>query len=249
MTGDVIVEKHDGVMRVVMNRAAKKNALTGPMYDAMTAALTEADSSEAIRAVVLEGSGGAFTAGNDLADFLAAATSGKETRAFQFIEKIATLDTPIVAAVDGVAVGVGTTLIFHCDLVYATPTAKFRMPFVDLGLVPEAGSSLLAPRRLGMAKASEYILLAEAFDGQAAMQAGLVNAVVPAADLSRTAMEAARKLAAKPSAALRASRALLRGDRADVRAAMKRESEAFAAALKSPDARKAFEAFFAKSKG
>lgn len=248
MTDDVIVEKHDGVLRIVMNRAAKKNALTGPMYDAMTAALAQADASDDIRAVVLEGSGGAFTAGNDLADFLATATRGQESRAFYFIEKLAALDTPIVAAVDGVAVGVGTTLIFHCDLVYATAGAKFRMPFVDLGLVPEAGSSLLAPLRLGMAKASEYILLAEPFDAQAAKEAGLVNAIVPAQDLSRTAMEAARKLAAKPAGALKASRALLRGDRAELKAAIRRESDAFATALKSPDARKAFEAFLSKAR-
>ncbi len=249
MTNDVIVEKSDGVMRIVMNRPDKKNALTGPMYDAMTAALKDADSSDAIRAIVLEGAGGAFTAGNDLADFLAAATRGEPTRAFPFIEQIALSETPIVAAVDGVAVGVGTTLIFHCDLVYATPGARFRMPFVDLGLVPEAGSSLLAPRLLGMAKASEYILLAQGFDGHAAKEAGLVNAVVNPQDLSRVAMEAARALAAKPVAALKASRALLRGDRVDVKAAMARETAAFAAALKSPDARKAFEAFLSKAKG
>lgn len=246
MTDDVLIERDGAVMRIVMHRPTKKNALTGPMYDAMTAAMKEADASDAIRAIALEGAGGAFTAGNDLADFLATATQGKENRAGFFIEQIAMSETPIVAGVDGVAVGVGTTLIFHCDLVYATPGAKFRMPFVDLGLVPEAASSLLAPRRLGMAKASELILLAEPFGGQAAMEMGLVNAVVQPQDLSHVVMTAAQKLAAKPAAAIKASRALLRGDRADIAKAIKTENAAFATALQSPDARAAFEAFLAK---
>ncbi len=249
MTTDTIVAVADGVMRITMNRPDKKNALTGSMYDAMTAAMEQADSSDDIRAIVLEGSGGSFTAGNDLADFLATATRGAESRAFPFIRKIALLDTPIIAAVDGVAVGVGTTLLFHCDLVYATPAAKFRMPFVDLGLLPEAGSSLLAPARLGMAKASEYILMAEAFGPQDAKDFGLVNAIVEPAFLGETAMNAARKLAAKPAGALRAARRLMRGDRKELEAAMERESAAFAKALKSPEARAAFEAFLNRSKG
>jgi enoyl-CoA hydratase/carnithine racemase len=249
MTEDIIIAVADGVMRITMNRAAKKNALTGPMYDAMTAAMEKADATDAIRAIVLEGSGGAFTAGNDLADFLATATRGEENRAGHFIRKIATLDTPIVAAVDGVAVGVGTTLLFHCDLVYATPAAKFRMPFLDLGLVPEAASSILAPMRFGMAKASEYILLAEEFGPQEARNLGLINSIVEPDTLSPTAMEAARKLAAKPPAALRAARRLMRGDRKDIVAAMDREMVAFGEALRSPEAKAAFMAFLGKAKG
>lgn len=246
MTDDVIVERHGAVMRIVMNRPAKKNALTGPMYDAMTAAMQEADSSADIRAIVLEGAGGAFTAGNDLADFLATATQGKENRAGFFIRQIALSQTPVVAAVDGVAVGVGTTLIFHCDLVYATAGAKFRMPFVDLGLVPEAASSLLAPRRLGMARASELILLAEPFGGAQAVEWGLANALVAPEELSARAMAAAQKLAAKPAGAIAATRALLRGDRAEIEKAMAAENAAFMKALLSPDARAAFEAFLSK---
>lgn len=160
---------------------------------------------------------------------------------------MALLEKPIVAAVDGVAVGVGTTILFHCDLAFATPGAKFRMPFVDLGLVPEAASSLLAPLRIGMAKASELILLAEPFDGAEAARLGIVNRVVPASDLGAVAFEAAKKLAGKPPGALRAARALLRGSREDIRAQMKRESEAFAKALKSDDAKRAFEAFLKKA--
>lgn len=249
MTTDALVAVSDGVMRITMNRAAKKNALTGPMYDAMTAAMERADASDDIRAIVLEGSGGAFTAGNDLADFLATATRGQENRAGYFIRKIATLDTPVVAAVDGVAVGVGTTLLFHCDLVYATPAAKFRMPFLDLGLVPEAASSILAPMRFGMARASEYILLAEGFGPVEAKELGLINAIVDQASLGETAMNAARKLAAKPAGALRAARRLMRGDRGDIEAAIERETAAFAAALASPEAKAAFTAFLNKAKG
>lgn len=243
---DVLIETRDGVLRVTMNRPDKKNALTGPMYDTMTAALKDAERTDSVRAILLEGAGGAFTAGNDLGDFLAIAQGKAESRAFHFIEAVAMLEKPIVAAVDGVAVGVGTTLLFHCDLAFATPEAKFRMPFVDLGLVPEAGSSLLAPMRVGMAKASELILLAEAFGGEEAARLGIVNRVVPASELGAVAYEAARKLAAKPPEALRASRALLRGSREDLRAAMKRESDAFAKALKSDDAKRAFEAFLRK---
>jgi enoyl-CoA hydratase/carnithine racemase len=249
MTEDIIIAVADGVMRITMNRAAKKNALTGPMYDAMTAAMEKADASDDIRAIMLEGSGGAFTAGNDLGDFLATATRGEENRAGHFIRKIATLDTPVVAAVDGVAVGVGTTLLFHCDLVYATPAAKFRMPFLDLGLVPEAASSILAPMRFGMAKASEYILLAEAFGPQEARNLGLINSIVEPDTLAATAMEAARKLAGKPPAALRAARRLMRGDRKDIVAAMDREMVAFGEALRSPEAKAAFMAFLSKAKG
>ncbi|MFV0280920.1 MAG: enoyl-CoA hydratase-related protein [Rhodoblastus sp.] len=249
MTEDVQVAVADGVMRITMNRPAKKNALTGAMYDALTAALERADASDDIRAIMLEGAGGAFTAGNDLADFLATATRGEESRAHYFIRKIAMLDTPVVAAVDGVAVGVGTTMLFHCDLVYATENAKFRMPFVDLGLVPEAASSILAPARFGMAKASEYILLGEGFGPEEARQLGLVNEVVALEFLGETAMGAARKLAAKPAAALRMARRLLRGDRKDIEAAMARETKAFGEALRSDDAKAAFTAFLSKSKG
>lgn len=247
MTDDVLIAKRDGVLALTMNRPDKKNALTGPMYDALTAAISAAQTDDATRAILLEGAGGAFTAGNDLADFLAVAQGKAEARAGYFIAAVAMSVKPIVAAVDGVAVGVGTTILFHCDLVYATAGAKFRMPFVDLGLVPEAASSLLVPRRIGMAKASELILLADAFGGEEAARLGIVNRVVEAVELGAIAFDAARKLAAKPPAALRASRALLRGDRADVLAAMKAENAAFAQALKSPDARKAFQAFLAKA--
>ena len=248
MTEDISVSRRDGVMRITMNRPERKNALTGAMYDAMTASLEEAEADDAIRAILLEGSGGAFTAGNDLADFLAVVTKGAGARAEPFVRKVASLDKPLVAAVDGVAVGVGTTLLLHCDLVYASPSAIFRMPFVDLGLVPEAASSVTVPARVGLAKASEFLLLGDPFDANEAYRLGIVNAVVPVSELSEVAFKAASRLAAKPASALRATRRLIRGDRENIRAAIDREMTAFVAALASPEAKAAFEAFLNKAK-
>jgi enoyl-CoA hydratase/carnithine racemase len=162
------------------------------------------------------------------------------------VRRLAELGTPLVAAVEGFAIGVGTTLLLHCDLVYAEPGATFRLPFVDLGLVPEAGSSLLLPRRVGLAKATEMLMLAEPFDAAEALRLGIVNAVVPPDALLAHALDRAARLAAKPREALRATRRLIRGDRAPLIAAIEAESAAFAAALASPAAREAFQSFLAK---
>ena len=248
MTDHVLVSRADGVMRITMNRPDKKNALTGPMYDVMTSALNEADASDDIRAILLEGSGGSFTAGNDMGDFLQASQGKATPRATQFIHAIALLETPIVAAVNGHAVGVGTTLVFHCDLVFAAPGAKFRMPFVDIGLVPEAASSLTVVQRVGLAKATELLLLADGFDGAEAVRLGIANRLVDAKDLGTVAYDAAKRLAAKPPMALKAARKLIRGDRAAIKAAMDAESAAFAAALAGPEARRALEAFMGRGK-
>jgi enoyl-CoA hydratase/carnithine racemase len=189
-----------------------------------------------------------FTAGNDIGDFLTGTRDENGSPALRFIQTIALCDTPIVAAVDGNAVGVGTTMLFHCDLVYAAPSAKFRMPFIDLGLVPEAASSMMVPLSVGMAKASEWLLLGDAFDAHEAHRCGVINQVVPAGELIQTARKAAARLAAKPAQALAATRRLMRGDRQAIRAQMARESEAFAAALESPEAKAAFSAFLSKAK-
>jgi enoyl-CoA hydratase/carnithine racemase len=248
MTNDVLVAREDAVLRITMNRPAKKNALTGAMYDAMREALERADRDESIGAVLITGSEGVFTAGNDIGDFLAGARDEHGSPALRFIQTIALCDTPIVAAVDGNAVGVGTTMLFHCDLVYATRSAKFRMPFVDLGLVPEAASSMTVPLRVGMAKASEWLLLGDAFDAHEAHRCGVVNQVVPAGELIDTARQAAMRLAAKPKQALAATRRLMRGDRESIRTQMELERQAFAAALESPEAKAAFSAFLSKAK-
>jgi enoyl-CoA hydratase/carnithine racemase len=248
MTNDVIVAREDAVLRISMNRPAKKNALTGAMYDAMREALELADREASIRAVLLTGTDGVFTAGNDIGDFLAGTRDAEGSPALRFIQTIALCDTPVVAAVEGNAVGVGTTMLFHCDLVYAAPSAKFRMPFIDLGLVPEAASSMTVPLRVGMAKASEWLLLGEAFDAEEAYRVGVINKVVPAEELIDTARNAAMRLAAKPAQALAATRRLMRGDRQAIRAQMAKESEAFAAALESQEAKAAFSAFLSKAK-
>ena len=248
----VLVERDGGVLVVTLNRPEKKNALTGDMYRAMRGALETASEEAEIGAVLVKGAGGAFSAGNDLGDFLAANRDGteraRENPAGDFINAIARFDKPIVAAVEGVAVGVGTTMCLHCDLVYAAPNARFATPFVNLGLVPEAGSSWLAPHRFGLAVASELLLLGEPIEAARAHAIGLVNAVVAPGELAAFALGKAKALASKPRAALLATRRLMRGDAEALYAHMDREGDAFAQALKSPEARAAFEAFAARAK-
>lgn len=232
------------VLTATLARPDKKNALTGAMYDALRKTLEQADADDSVGAVLLAGEGGAFTAGNDIADFLA----GGAAPALRFVRAIAACQTPVVAAVEGVAVGVGTTMLFHCDLVYAAPSALFKMPFIDLALVPEAAATYTVPQRFGLAKASEALLLGEAFDAQEAHRLGLVNAVVEAGALRAHALDKARRLAAKPRGALAASRRMIRGDVATILARIDEEAKAFEAALKSDEARAAFMAFMSKGR-
>ncbi|WP_374545912.1 enoyl-CoA hydratase-related protein [Rhodoblastus sp.] len=244
---DVEIARSGAVLELTLNRPAKKNALTNAMYRTLTDALSEAARDEGIGVVLIAGAGGVFSAGNDIGDFIAA-LSGGEMAAADFIRAIAAFPKPIVAAVDGLAVGVGTTLLLHCDLVYATPAARFALPFVDLGLLPEAGSSLLLPRRAGMARASAWLLAGDSFSAEEAREAGLINAVVESDVLLGTAREKAAKLAAKPRAALLAARRFLRGDQAEILTRIDVELDAFRAALASPQAQAALAAFVNKSK-
>ncbi len=248
MSGHIGLARDGGVLRVTIARPEKKNALTGDMYDAMRAALEAADAAGDIGAIMIEGAGGAFTAGNDIADFLKYSGDFAQSPALRFVRAIAACQTPVVAAVDGVAVGVGTTMLLHCDLAYATPAARFRMPFVDLGVVPEAAASLLLPRRVGLARASELLLLAEGFDARRALEMGLINAIVAADELGAVALDKARALAAKPRAALRATRRLLRGDGVEIAARIEEEARLFAQALGSPEALAAMTGFLARAK-
>src|SRR5271154_2797821 len=234
MTQDVEVGREGAVMTAAFARPQKKNAITGAMYEALIEAFEGAERDSSVGALVLSGKGGVFTA---------ASREGGDFPAWRFTRKLAEFEKPLVAAVDGLAIGIGTTLCFHCDLVYATPESRFQMPFVNLGLVPEAGSSLLAPQRFGRAKAAEFLLLAEPFDAKEAHALGLVNALVPQAELIAHAMAKAAALAAKPRAALLATRRLMRGDAKALKARMAEEMHAFAEALKSEEARKAFQAF------
>jgi len=257
VTEEIQIAVEGGVQVIRFLRPEKKNAFTGPMYDAMSAALDAAETNDAIAVHVFIGSGGVFSAGNDINDFLrraeaAAQGDGKgdgkgiPAPSLDFIRRLPKVTKPMIAAVDGLAIGVGTTLLFHCDLVYATPAASLRTPFLDLGLVQEAGSSLTAPARLGYPRAFELICLGEPFGAERALQAGLVNAVVPADKLEATALAAARRLAAKPRQALMTSRRLLRRNQAEIGAAIDEEAQAYAALMHSPEAREAFTAFLEK---
>jgi enoyl-CoA hydratase/carnithine racemase len=244
---DVEVARNGAVLELTLNRPAKKNALTNAMYRALTVALHEAERDQGIGAVLITGEGGIFSAGNDIGDFVAA-VSGGDMAAADFVRKIAAFSKPLVAAVDGLAVGVGTTLLLHCDMIYASPAARFSLPFVDLGLLPEAASSLLLPRRVGMARASAWLLAGESFSAEEAREAGLINGIVAPDALLTTAREKATKLAAKPRTALLAARKFLRGDKEEILARIDAELEAFRAALGSPQAQAALAAFVNKSK-
>lgn len=244
---DVKIERVASVLSIVFARQDKKNALTRAMYAETTQALLNADNDESIGAVLLSGAGGFFTAGNDIGDFLRAERDLSEFPAFAFIRALASCQTPVVAAIEGVAIGIGTTLMLHCDLVYIAPSAIFKMPFVDLGLVPEAAASLLLPRRIGMAKAAQYLLLGESFDANEALRLGLANAIVQPAELKSFALERAERIAKKPRAALAAARRLMRGESAEVLDRIDQEARLFAIALQSEEARAAFAAFFSKS--
>ena len=253
MTEHVTIEDRPGGVRLIRwNRPAKKNALTGAMYDAARAALEGADdASQRIGAVVFAGLPGAFTTGNDLSDFFSAGTPPRETfsemPALRFIRQLARTRTPMVAAVDGLAIGVGTTLTLHCDLVYVGPRARFRMPFVELGVVPEAAASFLLPRRIGLARASALLLLSDPFDGDAAVSLGLANALVPSDLLEEHALAQATRLAALPRQAVQASRALMRGDQAAVEAAIEAEAQAFEAGLRDPETQARLARFLTKA--
>jgi enoyl-CoA hydratase/carnithine racemase len=252
MSAGVEVFREGAVLVAAFARPEKKNAITGAMYEALIGAFDEAEGDPGIGALVLAGRGGVFTAGNDIADFLSvAAAGGRDPGAFpasRFVSRLADFEKPLIAAVDGLAVGVGTTLLFHCDLVYASPAARFHMPFVNLGLVPEAGSSLLAPQRFGRAKAAELLMLAEPFDAEAAVALGFVNAILPVDALLAHAVGKAAALAAKPRSALMTTRRLVRGDMSALKARIAEEGEAFRAALASPEARAAFMAFMAQGR-
>ncbi|MFT5510536.1 MAG: enoyl-CoA hydratase/carnithine racemase [Hyphomicrobiaceae bacterium] len=248
---EIEISRDAGVQTIRIQRPEKKNALLPAMYQAMYEALVDGDESSDVRAHILIGSGGVFSAGNDIKDFMSRAKDGVpqvgETPVHRFIGYLPRVEKPLIAAVDGLAVGVGVTLLFHCDLVYASPSAKLITPFLDLGLVPEAGSSLLAPRRMGHTRAFEMLALGEAFSGERAREAGLVNAVVAADELEATARAAALRLAAKPPAALKIARDLMRGASVDeIVERLEAESKLFAGRMASPEAKEAFQAFVEK---
>jgi enoyl-CoA hydratase/carnithine racemase len=248
---EVVVSRVGHVVELRIDRADKKNALTFAMYEALTAALREAQAEPSVRVALVTASGETFCAGNDIAEFLKPRADFAAAPPSRFIQALVDFDKPLVAAVHGSAVGIGATMLLHCDLVYASPTARLRMPFVSLGLVPEAGSSMLLPRRVGDAVAAEMLLLGAWIDAARARELRLVNAVLPdVTELLAFARARAEELAALPPAAVRATRALLRGqldptgkEKAALRARIDDEARAFAERLTSPEAREAFTAF------
>ena len=245
---EVTITTSAGVQTIRLTRAEKKNALTSAMYAQMTDALTAGDADPEVAAHLFVGSGGVFCAGNDIGDFLkhTGKDGGLGDHVIGFIRALPVTRKPMIAAVDGLAIGVGTTMLLHCDLVYASATASFRTPFLDLGILPEAGSSLLMPRRMGHVRAFEMLALGSAYSAEQARDAGLINAIVPADKLEQTALDAGRRLAAKPPEALALARKLMRGDPGEILARIDAEIVEFARRLVSPEAKEAFQAFLEK---
>ncbi|MFO0560335.1 MAG: enoyl-CoA hydratase [Polyangiales bacterium] len=240
--------RDEGAVRVVrIDRPEKKNALTLAMYEALTNALVDARTSESCKAVLLVGHPGVFTAGNDIGDFLQNPPSGEDSPVFRFLLTLVDFEKPVIAAVDGPAVGVGTTLLLHCDVVLASTRAKFAMPFVNLGLVPEGASSLLLPQIAGRATAAYWLMTGEAFDSDAALRAGLISHVFDGEELEKRAMKIAETLAAKPAEAMKITKDLLRApQRAAVKEALSREGALFVQRLTAPETIAAFMAFMSK---
>jgi enoyl-CoA hydratase/carnithine racemase len=247
MTDHVTIADQAGLRCIAMRRFEKKNAMTQPMYASMAAALDSASADDAIRSVVICGIPGAFCAGNDLQDFLSEVESGAGiAAAMSFLRALARCDKPLVAAVDGLAVGVGTTMLFHCDHVVASPAARFSTPFTQLGVVPEAASSLLAPRLMGHQRAFSLLVLGRPMDAATALACGLVSTV--ADDVAAASTAVAREISGLPAEAVKLSRRLLRGEPEDIIKRMNDEAALFAQLMRSPEALAAFNAFLSRKK-
>jgi enoyl-CoA hydratase/carnithine racemase len=244
---DILTHVEAGVMTITLNRLERKNSITSAMYGAMAEALATAAQDAAVRVVVLQGHETVFCAGNDIGDFLNKPPAGADSPVFRFLHGIATFSKPLLAAVCGPAVGIGTTMLLHCDLVYAGDNAAFSMPFVNLGLCPEAASSLLVPQMLGYHRAAEALLLGEPFMAEAALEVGLVNRVLPPTEANGYAQAQARKLAAKPlSSLVETKRLMKKGQQQAVAQQMQEEGASFGRMLREPAAREAFTAFMEK---
>jgi len=248
MPDHISVSTRDRVLTIRMDRPEKKNALTRAMYVGMIEALQQAEAEANVRVVLIAGAGDCFTAGNDLADF-ASARPGESSPAITWLQTLAAARKPVVAAVSGVAVGIGTTMLLHCDLAYAASSARFQLPFVNLGLCPEAGSSVLLPALMGQRRAADLLYFGEPFGAETARELGIVNEVVAPEELAARAETRAHQLSEKPPSALRTTKALLKHSAAGTIAdAMARETQQFAALLQGPEAKEAMMAFLQKRK-
>jgi enoyl-CoA hydratase/carnithine racemase len=248
MAEHIVVSVEDRILSLRLDRPEKKNALTRGMYLGMIDALKQAEADSTVRVVLITGAQDCFTAGNDLMDF-ASAKPGESSPAILYLQTLAALPKPVIAAVAGVAVGIGTTMLLHCDLVYAASDARFQLPFVNLGLCPEAGSSMLLPSLMGQRRAAELLFFGEPFSAESARDFGIVNEVLPSADVLATATAKAQQLAQKPPSALRTTKALLKRNAAGgIAEAMAQETEQFAALLQGPEAKEAMMAFMQRRK-
>ncbi len=239
----------DGVATIEIARPEKKNALTAAMYIALGQAFDAAREDDAVRAVLLTGQPGIFTSGNDIEDFVQRPASHEEAPSFSFMRALLACDKPVVAAVTGAAIGIGTTMLLHCDLVYVSDEARLALPFVTLGLVPEFASSLVVPQLMGNARAAEKLLLGDPFSGAEAVECGIANAVLPAAEVVKHARRVAERFNSLPPGAVRATKRLLRRHRADaLLETIAVEGQVFGTRLQSAEAKEAFSAFFEKRK-
>ncbi|BCF87355.1 MULTISPECIES: enoyl-CoA hydratase [Paraburkholderia] len=246
---DIELTRTHDVLTIAFARPEKKNAITAAMYQTMADALVEAQQDPTTRAVLIRGSAGIFSAGNDLEDFMKQPPVSDDAPVFQFLRAISSMEKPLVASVAGAAVGIGTTLLLHCDLVYAADTATFSLPFAQLGLCPEAASSLLLQRVAGYQGAAEKLMLGEAFDAKEAQRMGFVNRLLPAAEVDAFALQQAQKLAALPASSLRVTKQLMkRAALHEIQTQMTDEAVHFAKMLLAPEAKEAFKAFFEKRK-
>ena len=246
---EILTHLDAGVLTLTINRLDRKNSITAVMYAAMADALAAAENDIAVSAVVIQGHETIFSAGNDIGDFLNKPPSTQDSPVFRFLYAISAFSKPLVAAVCGPAVGIGTTLLLHCDLIYAGDNAAFSMPFVNLGLCPEAGSSLLVPQLMGYPRAAEALLLGEPFTAETALELGLINRIVPPSEVSALAQQQARKLAAKPlSSVIETKRLMKLANASAVKQRIHDESLSFGRMLGEPAAREAFTAFMEKRK-
>lgn len=244
---------HEGVATIEIARPEKKNALTAAMYQAMADAIAAAREDGAVRALLVTGQPGIFTSGNDIEDFMSRppgqGSDGLDSPVFRFMRALVECDKPVVAAVTGAAIGIGTTMLLHCDFVYVSDEARLAMPFVGLGLVPEYASSLLVPALMGHRRAAEKLLLGDPFTPEQAVECGLANAVLPAGEVLNHARRVAERFNALPPGAVREAKALMRGpQREQILATIQSEGAVFARRLRSPEAMEAFQAFFQKRK-
>jgi enoyl-CoA hydratase/carnithine racemase len=245
----ILTEHAEGIARIEIARPEKKNAITVAMYQQMADAIGAAHEDHSVRAILIHGQPDIFTAGNDLEDFMKNPPSGMDAPVFQFMFALLECDKPVIAAVTGAAIGIGTTMLLHCDFAYVSDEARLAMPFVGLGLVPEFASSLLLPQLMGQARAAEKLLLGDPFTGADAVEYGIANAVLPAGEVVNHARRIAERFNSLPPGAVRDAKKLLRGPQTEaIRQTIRAEAELFSARLRSPEAMEAFQAFFQKRK-